>query len=99
MDQFKGQARLPKFAVPKRYDIRLKPDLAACRFAGAVAIDLDIVAATSFIVLNAAELTVATDVVSLTHRASSKVSQLSQLSFFLLLVFKKQRNSQFFFRS
>ncbi|OMO83998.1 hypothetical protein CCACVL1_11047, partial [Corchorus capsularis] len=29
MEQFKGQPRLPKFAVPKRYDIRLKPDLPA----------------------------------------------------------------------
>lgn len=73
MDQFKGQPRLPKFAVPKRYDIRLKPDLIACRFAGSVAVDLDIVAATSFIVLNAAELSITTDAVSFTNRDSSKV--------------------------
>ncbi|KDP34065.1 hypothetical protein JCGZ_07636 [Jatropha curcas] len=58
MDQFKGQPRLPKFAAPKRYDIRLKPDLSACTFAGTVSIDLDIVTATKFIVLNAADLSV-----------------------------------------
>lgn len=73
MDQFKGQPRLPKFAVPKRYDIRLKPDLVACRFAGSVAVTVDIVAATSFIVLNAAELSVSNGAVSFTNRESSKV--------------------------
>ncbi|KAL6215277.1 hypothetical protein ACLB2K_014708 [Fragaria x ananassa] len=58
MEQFKGQPRLPKFAVPKRYDVTLKPDLSACKFAGSVAIDLDIVSDTAFIVLNAADLAV-----------------------------------------
>ncbi|XP_059454322.1 aminopeptidase M1-like isoform X3 [Corylus avellana] len=76
MEQFKGQPRLPKFAVPKRYDIRLKPDLSACNFAGLVSIDLDIVAGTKFIVLNAAELSVASDSVSFTHRGFSKVYML-----------------------
>lgn len=70
MDQFKGQARLPKFAAPKRYDIRLKPDLSACTFAGTVSIDLDIVTATKFIVLNAADLSVKSGSVSF---ISSKV--------------------------
>lgn len=73
MDHFKGQPRLPKFAVPKRYDIRLKPDLVACTFAGNVAVDLDIVSDTNFIVLNAADLTVAPDAVSFTNSSSSKV--------------------------
>jgi len=73
MDQFKGQPRLPKFAVPKRYDINLKPDLVEHRFLGSVAVNLDIVAATSFIVLNAAELFVATDAVSFTIGDSSTV--------------------------
>ncbi|RYR42255.1 hypothetical protein Ahy_A08g038721 isoform B [Arachis hypogaea] len=82
MDQFKGQPRLPKFAIPKRYDIRLKPDLISCRFAGSVAVDLDIVAATSFIVLNAAELTVAAGSVSFTHRDSSKVIKPSRVELF-----------------
>ncbi|KAJ9168198.1 hypothetical protein P3X46_019754 [Hevea brasiliensis] len=70
MDQFKGQPRLPKFAVPKRYDIRLKPDLSACTFAGSVSIVLDIFADTKFIVLNAADLSVNSGSVCFT---SSKV--------------------------
>ncbi|KAI4316496.1 hypothetical protein L6164_024476 [Bauhinia variegata] len=82
MDQFKGQPRLPKFAVPKRYDIRLKPDLVHCRFAGSIAIDLDIVAATSFIVLNAAELSVSDGSVSFTNRDSSKVLKPSRVELF-----------------
>ncbi|XP_009334713.2 aminopeptidase M1-like isoform X1 [Pyrus x bretschneideri] len=72
MEQFKGQPRLPKFAVPKRYDIKLKPDLAACKFGGSVDIDLDVVADTKFIVLNAAELSVNEGSVSFTHGGSSK---------------------------
>ncbi|XP_061374887.1 aminopeptidase M1 [Gastrolobium bilobum] len=80
MDQFKGQPRLPKFAVPKRYEIRLKPDLVACRFAGSVAVYLDIVAATNFIVLNAAELSV--DAVSFTSQGSSKVLNPSRVELF-----------------
>ncbi|XP_034215420.1 aminopeptidase M1-like isoform X3 [Prunus dulcis] len=74
MEQFKGQPRLPKFAVPKRYDIRLKPDLTACKFGGSVAVDLDIVADTRFIVLNAAKLSVNAGSVSFTHQDSSKAT-------------------------
>ncbi|BFG18649.1 hypothetical protein CerSpe_049230 [Prunus speciosa] len=70
MEQFKGHPRLPKFAVPKRYDITLKPDLTACSFGGSVAVHLDIVSDTRFIVLNAADLSV--DAASLSF-ASSKV--------------------------
>ena len=73
MEQFKGQSRLPKFAVPKRYDIRLKPDLNSCKFTGSVAIDVDIVAETRFLVLNVADISVRSDSVSLTKRNSSKV--------------------------
>jgi puromycin-sensitive aminopeptidase len=73
MEQFKGQ-RLPKFAVPKRYDLSLKPDLSACKFAGSVAVDLDIIADTKFIVLNAADLSLVTGSVSFTNRGFSKVS-------------------------
>jgi puromycin-sensitive aminopeptidase len=72
MDQFKGEPRLPKFAVPKRYDLRLNPDLIACTFTGTVAIDLDIVADTRFIVLNAADLSVNDASVSFTPPSSSK---------------------------
>lgn len=73
MEQFKGQPRLPKFAVPKRYELRLKPDLTTCKFGGSVSVDLDIVADTQFIVLNAAELSVNAGSVSFTHGDSSKV--------------------------
>ncbi|KAM7276178.1 hypothetical protein ACFE04_018044 [Oxalis oulophora] len=69
MDQFKRQPRLPKFAVPKRYDIRIKPDLTACKFAGTVSIHVDIVADTKFLVLNAADLTISS--VSFTPSSSS----------------------------
>ncbi|KAG8657217.1 aminopeptidase M1 isoform X2 [Manihot esculenta] len=72
MDQFKGKARLPEFAVPKRYDIRLKPDLSACTFTGSVSVDLEIVADTKFIVLNAAELSINSGSICFT---SSKVFQ------------------------
>ncbi|VVA11760.1 PREDICTED: aminopeptidase [Prunus dulcis] len=82
MEQFKGQPRLPKFAVPKRYDIRLKPDLTACKFGGSVAVDLDIVADTRFIVLNAAKLSVNAGSVSFTHQDSSKVFKPSKLEIF-----------------
>ncbi|KAI6679921.1 hypothetical protein NL676_033802 [Syzygium grande] len=73
MEQFKGQPRLPKFASPKRYDVRLRPDLAACKFAGSVAVDLDIVGETKFIVLNAADLSIRDGTVSFTSKASSEV--------------------------
>ncbi|XVE53865.1 hypothetical protein DITRI_Ditri03aG0036000 [Diplodiscus trichospermus] len=68
MEQFKGQPRLTKLAIPKRYDLRLKPDLSACKFAGSVSIDIDIVANTQFIVLNAAELSIETSSVSFSPR-------------------------------
>ncbi|KAB2072532.1 hypothetical protein E1A91_A07G022000v1 [Gossypium mustelinum] len=73
MENFKGQPRLPKFAVPKRYDLQLKPDLSACKFAGSISIDVDIVAETRFIVLNAAELSINPGSVSFSPRNSSKV--------------------------
>lgn len=70
-NQFKGQPRLPKFVVPKRYDLRLKPDLVACKFTGTVDISVDVVSATKFIVLNAAELSV--DPKSVLFKSSTKV--------------------------
>nr|POF20970.1 aminopeptidase m1 [Quercus suber] len=79
MEQFKGQPRLPKFVVPKRYDIRLKLDLSACKFSGSVAIELNIVADTRFIVLNAAELSIDTTFVSFTHSSNSKVLRPSKV--------------------
>uniref|UniRef100_A0A7N0VBP6 Aminopeptidase n=1 Tax=Kalanchoe fedtschenkoi TaxID=63787 RepID=A0A7N0VBP6_KALFE len=58
MDQFKKQSRLPKFAVPKHYDLTLRPDLVTCEFTGSVLIQLSLVDATKFIVLNALDLSI-----------------------------------------
>ncbi|XP_024180659.1 aminopeptidase M1 isoform X2 [Rosa chinensis] len=58
IEQFKGQARLPNFAIPKRYDLHLKLDLSACTFSGTVQINVSIVEETKFLVLNALELDV-----------------------------------------
>ncbi|XP_022158530.1 aminopeptidase M1 [Momordica charantia] len=79
MEQFRDQPRLPKFAVPKRYEIRLKPDLCLCKFSGSVAIDIDIVSDTRFLVLNAADLRVVDRSVSFTNRKSPKVFQPSSI--------------------
>jgi puromycin-sensitive aminopeptidase len=48
--------RLPRHAVPIRYDLRLEPDLTTARFAGEETITLAIHQLTSEIVLNAIEL-------------------------------------------
>ncbi|KAE7999069.1 hypothetical protein FH972_003551 [Carpinus fangiana] len=56
--QFKGQARLPEFAIPKRYDISLKTDLSECTFSGTVQVNLNILEDTRFLVLNALELVI-----------------------------------------
>lgn len=58
IEQFKGQTRLPEFAVPKRYELTIKLDLSACTFSGCVAIDASINKSTRFLVLNALELVV-----------------------------------------
>uniref|UniRef100_A0A0E0LUN5 Aminopeptidase n=1 Tax=Oryza punctata TaxID=4537 RepID=A0A0E0LUN5_ORYPU len=57
-EQFRGQARLPRCASPLRYDLRLRPDLAACAFSGSEAVAVAVSAPTRFLVLNAAELAV-----------------------------------------
>ncbi|TXG68447.1 hypothetical protein EZV62_003382 [Acer yangbiense] len=57
IEQFKGLARLPKFAIPSHYDLHLKLDLsAACTFSGTVKINLSITEKTNFLVLNANQL-------------------------------------------
>jgi len=56
--QFRGQARLPRFAAPRRYELRLRPDLVSCTFTGAAAVTVAVSAPTRFLVLNAADLTV-----------------------------------------
>ncbi|KAL0319414.1 UNVERIFIED_CONTAM: Aminopeptidase M1 [Sesamum angustifolium] len=58
LEQFKGQAKLPEFAVPKRYDLTIKLDLSACTFSGTVLIDVFINGVTKFLVLNALELVI-----------------------------------------
>ncbi|KAM7490579.1 hypothetical protein LguiA_033500 [Lonicera macranthoides] len=81
-EQFKGQPRLPKFAVPKRYDLNLKPDLVACKFAGAVDISVDIVADTKFIVLNAADLSVDRSSLRFRSQNGSKVLEALHVELF-----------------
>ena len=51
--------RLPAGVVPRHYAIELSPDLDAATFAGTVAIDVDVTEPVEVIVLNAAELTIA----------------------------------------
>ena len=48
--------RLPRGVAPRRYELRLEPDLEAFTFAGSVGVDIEVVESTSEIVLNAAEL-------------------------------------------
>ncbi len=48
--------RLPRLAVPSRYDILLEPNLTDYTFDGRVSIDIDVPIATSRLVLNAIEL-------------------------------------------
>ncbi|XAR69944.1 Membrane alanyl aminopeptidase [Bertholletia excelsa] len=81
-EQFRGQPRLPKFAVPKRYDIKLKPDLVACKFAGFVDISVEVVADTKFIVLNAAELGVDPHSVHFTDQSGSEVLEALEVKLF-----------------
>ncbi|XP_010937267.1 aminopeptidase M1-B [Elaeis guineensis] len=72
MEQFKGQPRLPEFAAPRCYDLFLKPDLSACTFAGAAEVTVDVVAATRFLVLNAADLAVDHASISFKNQESSE---------------------------
>ncbi len=48
--------RLPLTVVPTHYDLAISPDLENATFSGTVGIDVDVVEATSAIVLNAIEL-------------------------------------------
>ncbi|KAK2997205.1 hypothetical protein RJ639_026490, partial [Escallonia herrerae] len=81
-DQFKGQPRLPKSAVPRSYDLKLKPDLVACKFTGSVRISLDVVSPTRFIVLNAADLSVDRSSVGFCSGNTSKVLEPVEVQLF-----------------
>ena len=48
--------RLPRGVVPRRYELRLEPDLEGFAFGGTVGVDVEVREATDEIVLNAAEL-------------------------------------------
>src|SRR5688572_1597923 len=48
--------RLPRTVVPRRYEVRLEPDLEASTFTGTVAIEVDVTEPTAEVVLNALEL-------------------------------------------
>ena len=48
--------RLPRSVVPRRYELRMAPDLEEFTFEGRVDVDLEVMAPVSEIVLNAAEL-------------------------------------------
>lgn len=50
--------RLPRTAIPSRYDLELAPDLAASSFSGTVTIDLEMTADASELVFNAADLVI-----------------------------------------
>lgn len=58
IDEYKGQTRLPNFAIPKKYELHLLPDFSACTFSGTVQITLSIKENTKFIVLNSLELVI-----------------------------------------
>ncbi|XP_058222538.1 aminopeptidase M1 [Rhododendron vialii] len=88
-EQFKGQPRLPTSVVPKRYEIKLKPDLASCTFAGTVEISVDVVAETKFIVLNAADLTVSRDGVRFSSGAKVLEVQLFEADEIMVVEFSE----------
>ena len=50
--------RLPRTAVPSRYDIRLEPDLTTLTFRGTETVTLDVTEQISEVMLNAVELTI-----------------------------------------
>jgi puromycin-sensitive aminopeptidase len=50
--------RLPRTAIPSRYDLELVPDLGASSFSGTVAIDLEMMAESGDLTFNAAELVI-----------------------------------------
>ncbi|KAL5559486.1 hypothetical protein UlMin_035697 [Ulmus minor] len=82
MEQFRGQSRLPKFAVPKQYTLRLKPDLNSGEFAGYVTIEVEIVADTSYIVLNVADISIRNGSIWFHNRVTSEIMKPSKVERF-----------------
>jgi puromycin-sensitive aminopeptidase len=74
--QFRGQARLPRFAAPRHYELRLRPDLVACTFSGSVAITVAVSASTRFLVLNAADLSINSTSIRFQVRIARALSKL-----------------------
>ena len=99
MEQLKGQPQLPKFAVPKRYDIWLKPNLSTCKFVGSVAIELNIVVDTSFIVLNVAELSIDIASLSFTHHPATANSSNSNQVTVIKPILSFYHPTYFYFKS
>ena len=66
--------KLPDNVKPLRYAIDLAPDLEAFTFDGSVSIEIDVVEATESITLNAAELEIASAVVTLADGRSVEAS-------------------------
>ncbi|MFS7974548.1 putative membrane alanyl aminopeptidase [Helianthus anomalus] len=58
LEHFKGQHRLPNFAIPHRYDLTLKPNLHVCTFSGSVIVNLSILESTRFLLLNSIDLVI-----------------------------------------
>ncbi|KAM0844185.1 hypothetical protein ACQ4PT_057212 [Festuca glaucescens] len=57
-DQFRQKLRLPRFAKPSYYELRFHPDLVSYTFSGVVAITVDILQTTRFLVINVVDLTI-----------------------------------------
>ena len=54
-----GDYRLPYGVAPRRYELRLAPDLERATFAGAATVEIEVLEATDRVVMNAAELEIA----------------------------------------
>ncbi|HEY7931822.1 MAG TPA: M1 family metallopeptidase [Acidimicrobiales bacterium] len=85
-DQTNNPYRLTPSAVPQRYRIRLRPDLASASFTGSVAIDLEIKEPVRDLVVNAIELDVDAATLrvgerELTSRAAELDAQFETASF------------------
>eukprot|EP01018_Ginkgo_biloba_P004147 Gb_08898 [translate_table: standard] len=80
---FKGLPRLPALGIPRRYDLELRPDLNACKFDGKLAVTLDVVQDTKYLVLNAADLDIVNNSVWL-RSTNSQQFRLSHADLFRL---------------